>query len=135
VSVERIDESVFFSKGWKSLRDFYGISLGAWVSLIFVDEMKFVIKLKDRFNKMIKPPVFDPPMHFMIDKTNVQTTFDHNLPPFTPLISYHRDVNNFQIEFVKKLTEFDVSKDFLVWKMFVVRIFIFTNACLFLLGC
>lgn len=135
VLVERIDGSVFFSKGWKSLRDFYGISLGAWVSLIFVDQMKFVIKLKDRFGKVIKPPVFDPPMHFMIDKTNVQTTFDPNLPPFTPLISYHHDVNNFQIECVKKLTEFDVSKGFLVWKMFVVRIFIFTNACLFLLGC
>ncbi|AES98289.1 transmembrane protein, putative [Medicago truncatula] len=49
VLVERIDGSVFFSKGWKSLRDFYGINLGAWVSLIFVDQMKFVIKLKDRF--------------------------------------------------------------------------------------
>ena len=97
--------------------------------------MKFVIKLKDRFDKVIKPPFFDSPMHFMIDKTNVETTFDPNLPPFTPLISYHHDVNNFQREFVKKLTEFDVAKGFLVWKMFVVSIFIFTNACLFLLGC
>jgi hypothetical protein len=97
--------------------------------------MKFVIKLKDRFDKVIKPPVFDPPMHFMIDKTNFQTTFDPNLLPFTPLISYLHDVNNFQIEFVKKLIEFDVSNGFLVWKMFVVRIFVFTNACLFLLGC
>jgi hypothetical protein len=88
--------------------------LGAWVSLIFVDQMKFMIKLKDRFGKVIKPPVFDHPMHFMIDKTNVQTTFDPNLPSFTPLISYHHDVNNFQIECVKKLTEFDVSNGFLV---------------------
>jgi len=53
----------------------------------------------------------------VIDKTNVQTNFDPNLPPFTPLISYHHDVNNFQIEFVKKLTKFDVAKGFLVWKM------------------
>jgi hypothetical protein len=29
VLVERIYGSVFFSKGWKSLRDFYGISLDA----------------------------------------------------------------------------------------------------------
>ena len=104
VLVERIDGSVFFSKGWKSLRDFYGISLGVWVSLIFVDKMKFVIKLKDNFSKVIKPRVFDPPMHFMIDKTNVETTFDPNLPLFTPLISYHHDVINLQIKFVKKLT-------------------------------
>jgi len=28
VLVERNDGSMLFSKGWKSLRDFYGISLG-----------------------------------------------------------------------------------------------------------
>ena len=28
VLVERMNEFVFFSKGWKALRDFYGISLG-----------------------------------------------------------------------------------------------------------
>ena len=60
-----------------------------------VDQMKFVIKLKDRFGKVIKSLVFDPPMHFMTDKTNVETTFDPNLGPFTPLISDHHDVNNF----------------------------------------
>jgi len=97
--------------------------------------MKFVIVLKDRFDKVIKHPVFDPPMHFMIDKTNVQTTLDPNLPPFTPLISYHHDVNNFQIEFVQKLKEFDVAKGFLVWKMSIVSIFIFNSTCLFLLCC
>ena len=75
---------------------------------------QFAIVLKDMFDKVIKHLVFDPPMHFVIDKTNVQTTFDPNLPSFTPLISYHHDVNNFQIEFVKKLTEFDVAKGFSV---------------------
>jgi len=64
--VERINGSVFFSKGWKSLRDFYGISLGALGSLVFVGQGQFVIVLKDRCGKVIKPPVFDPPMHFVI---------------------------------------------------------------------
>lgn len=34
VLVERMNDFVFFSKGWKVLRDFHGISLGALVSLV-----------------------------------------------------------------------------------------------------
>jgi len=62
VLVEKMNEYVFFSKGWKALHDFYGISLGAWVSLTFVGQCQFVIVLKDRFGKVIKPLVFDPLM-------------------------------------------------------------------------
>jgi hypothetical protein len=85
VLVERMNESVFFSKGWKALRNFYGISLGSRVSLVFESQGQFVIVLKDRFGKVIKPPVFDPPIQFVIDKTNVQTTFDPNLLPFNSI--------------------------------------------------
>jgi len=38
VLAERMNDFVFFSKGWKALRDFYGISLGVWVSLVFVGQ-------------------------------------------------------------------------------------------------
>jgi len=82
---------------------------------------------------VIKPPVFDPPMNFVIEKTNVQTAFDPDLPPFTSLISYQHDVNSFQIEFVKKLSEYDVVKGFLVWKMSFVNIFLFKSAVFFFL--
>lgn len=39
---------------------------------------------------------------------------NHNLPPFVADLSYRHDNNNFQIEFVKKLTEYDVTKGFLM---------------------
>jgi len=77
VLVDSINGGFFFlTKGWKAIRDFYGISLGAWVTLIFVGVGRFDMKLTDRFHKTINYPVFDPAMHFLIDKTNVQTTFN-----------------------------------------------------------
>lgn len=36
VLVEWINGSFFLSKGWKALCYFYGICLGAWVTLVFV---------------------------------------------------------------------------------------------------
>ena len=36
VLVEKINGSVFLSKEWKALNDFYGIGLGAWVTLVLL---------------------------------------------------------------------------------------------------
>jgi len=81
VLVERINGHFFLTKGWKAIREFYGIGLGAWVTLICVVVERFDMVLRDRFHKTINYPVFYPPMHFLIDKTNVQTTFNDHLPP------------------------------------------------------
>jgi hypothetical protein len=35
VLVERNNATVFFTKGWNALRDFYKLKLGAWVTLVF----------------------------------------------------------------------------------------------------
>jgi hypothetical protein len=111
VVVERINGAVFFSKGWKAIGDFYGIGLGAWITLVFIGQGQFAMVLKDRFGKTIKPPIFDPPMRFVVDRTSVQLTFNDHLPPFT----YRHNINDMQIDFVKRLTEYDVTKGFLVW--------------------
>jgi len=112
VLVESINGDFFLTKRWKAIRDFYGIGLGAWVTLVFVDEGRFYMMLSDRFHKTIKYPVFDPPMHFLIDRTNVQTTFNHHLPPITSLLSYRHNISYMFIDFQKKLSEYDVTKDF-----------------------
>lgn len=70
----------FSTKGWKALRDFYGIRLGAWVTLVFVGMRQFAITLKARFGKNVKCPVFNLPMQFVIDKTSVQPTFNNVVP-------------------------------------------------------
>jgi len=35
ILLEKINGEIFFPKGWKALRDFYGIRLGAWITLVF----------------------------------------------------------------------------------------------------
>nr|ABD32470.2 hypothetical protein MtrDRAFT_AC151521g58v2 [Medicago truncatula] len=62
VLVDRIVGSVFLTKGWKAINDFYGLGLGAWVSLVFVPSGRFEMVVKDRFGKAIRCPYFDPPM-------------------------------------------------------------------------
>ena len=98
----------------KAIRDFYGIGLGAWVTLIFVVVRRFDMVLRDRFPKIINYPVFYPPMHFLIDKTNVQTTLNDYLPPITSLLSYRHNISDIFIDFQKKSSEYDVIKCFLV---------------------
>jgi len=99
VLVERINGHFFLTKGRKAIHDFYG---------------RFDMVLNDRFHKTIKYPIFDPPMHFLIDNTNVQTTFNDHLPPITSLISYRHNINDMFIDFQRNLSEYDVTKGFLV---------------------
>ena len=40
------------------MRDFYGITLGAWIILVFVGPGQFAINVKDQFGKTIKCPNF-----------------------------------------------------------------------------
>lgn len=123
ILVEKINGEFFFSKGQKALRDFYGIRLGAWITLMFVGLGKFAMVLKDMFGKVIKPSVFVPPMHFVVDRINVAPTFNNNLPPLTANLSFRHDNNNFAVNMMKKLTENDVSKGFLVGRMVCLFLF------------
>jgi len=82
--------------------------------LVFVWLGQFAVVLKDMFGKVIKAVVFYPPMHFFIDKTDVQPNFNNNPLPFTANLSYCHNNNNFTVEMAKRLTGYDVTKGFLV---------------------
>jgi len=114
VLVDRVNKAFFLTKGWKAIRDFYGIGLGAWLTLVFVGNRQFDILLTDRFHKSIVCLVFDPPMHFLFDKSNLQATFDDHLPPITSLLAYRHNITDMFLDFQKKLSEYDVTKGFLV---------------------
>lgn len=124
VLVDRINGSFSLSKGWKGLRDFYGIGLGAWVTLVFVAATHFAIVLKDRFGKNFIRAVFNPPMKFVIDKDGVLPTFNNDLTPLASALSYRHNVNNLNVQFLKFFTEYDVTSGFMVW--------IFLEVCYFL---
>lgn len=114
VLVDAISGNFFLTKGWKAIRDFYGLGLGAWVTLIFVDAGRFDMKLTDRFHNTIKYPIFDPPMNFLIDKTNVPTTFNQHLQPRTSILCYRHNISDMIISFEKKLSQYDVTRGALI---------------------
>jgi hypothetical protein len=48
VLVEKINNKVYLTWGWLALKDFYGISIGAWIPMVYTGMGKFGILLSDR---------------------------------------------------------------------------------------
>jgi hypothetical protein len=46
--------AAFMIKGWPALRDFYDLSLGGWVTIVFLRQGRFKIRVKDRFGKNVR---------------------------------------------------------------------------------
>lgn len=80
VLVQRNNGGIFLTKGWRALRDFYNVSLGAWVTVVLVGNGKFKIRIKDRFGKSIRYPTFIPTMKFVVNRIDE----DANLSPMFP---------------------------------------------------
>lgn len=107
--MERNHGGIFLTKGWRALHDFYNVSLGAWVTVVFVGNGKFKIRIKDRFGKTIRYPTVIPPMKFLIDKDEVYANFIHCIPsPFT------HDILNFQYTYEKKLDSDEIKNGVMV---------------------
>jgi len=109
VLVERNNGLIYLTTGWHALKDFYGVSLGSWVTMVFVGASKFGIHLKDRFGRMISTPKFIPSMRFQIEKqVNPFHTFDVLPSPFV------HDELNFRFSYEKRLTGDEYSGGFVV---------------------
>jgi hypothetical protein len=112
--VEKVNNSVYFTRGWAALRDFYDIRIGAWLTLLYMGSGKFFLSVHDRFQKMMQPPIFVPPMKFVIDLTNVPSYFVSNLPQSLESHTYIHDDDAFNLAIEKSLTFYDISTGFLV---------------------
>lgn len=65
VRIERINRTIFFTRGWAVLRDFYEITFGAWVTVVFLGLGRFQIKkIKCRVKRKINFPTFVTPIRF-----------------------------------------------------------------------
>lgn len=83
VLVERFNGNIYLTTGWHALKDFYGVCLGSWVTMVFVGMDKYVIHLKDRFRRNMSIPRFTPPMIFKLEKQVVPfNNFDVLPSPF-----------------------------------------------------
>lgn len=108
VLVERNNQGIYLTKGWHAIRDFYKVQFGAWVTIVFMGNGRFGIRIKNRFGKRIRCPTFNPPMNFRVHRNAVPVTLDW----FVPRPFMHDEVN-FQLTYEKKLAVADVESGFL----------------------
>jgi hypothetical protein len=46
VSIEKKNTKNYFTRGWSRLRDFYGIGLGGWATLLYISHLPFHIRVR-----------------------------------------------------------------------------------------
>ncbi|KAK2408379.1 hypothetical protein QL285_043896 [Trifolium repens] len=112
--VEKMNANVYLTRGWTALRDFYNIRIGAWVVLIYAGSSEFGLIVQDRFLKVIPPPLFVPPMRFMVDMTTIPSYFINNVPGAMQNRSCRHDPHYLHLCHDKKLTYYDISTGFLM---------------------
>jgi len=118
IRVERINGSIFLTKGLAALRDFYDISSGAWFTLVFMGLGRFQIKkLSSIIKRKINIPAFVPPMRFAVEKSGFPQFNHHGFPASVYDLSYRHDPAKFEIFYEKHLTSFDVTSGFVVSRM------------------
>jgi hypothetical protein len=92
-----------------SLRDFYHLSLGDRVILVFVTNGKFNIRLRDRFGGKVRCPKFCPSMKFSLDKNGVHFHLGNVFP-----VPFMHDEFNFQFIYEKRIYADELHSGFLV---------------------
>ena len=119
--VERIRGSIFLTRGWAALRDFYDIGLGAWFSLVFTGLGRFLIrKIKTRVKRIVTIPVFVPPMRFSIDKCVLPSNVSQPFPACILDLQFRHAPANFQLKYETNLTADDVNSGFLVRNLLTI---------------
>jgi hypothetical protein len=114
ILVDKVNDSIYLTKGWAALRDFYNTRIGCWMQLVYTRMNHFGVLVMDRLHNRIDPPNFVPPMRLVIDKIDVPPYFVDNLPDSPDLLAYSHDPSYFHILHDKVLNHFDVSSGFLV---------------------
>jgi len=69
--VERIRGRVFLTTGFNAIHDFYDVSLGGTLVMVFTGVGQFGINVINRSGRVVDPPLFIPSMKFEIEKTIV----------------------------------------------------------------
>ncbi|KAK2427525.1 hypothetical protein QL285_026099 [Trifolium repens] len=112
--VEKMNANVYLTRGWTALRDFYNIRIGAWVVLIYAGSSEFGLIVQDRFLQVIPPPLFVPPMRFVIDMTTIPSYFINNVLGAMQNLPCRHDPHFLHLCHDKKLTYYDISTGFLM---------------------
>ena len=119
VNVERINGNIYFTKGWGALRDFYDITFGVWITVVFLGLGRFQIKkIKCRVKRKINFPTFVPPIRFNIDRTVLPAPVHGVFPASVYDLAFRLEPSMFAMSCLKHLTEYDVKSGFWVSHQF-----------------
>jgi len=114
VKVEKIGGCIFLTTEIEVVRDFYDISLGAWLIVVFKGFGRFNIKkMVSRIKKNILFPLFDPLMRFAVDMNIGPAAIFNGFSASIDKLSYQHDKDNFNISYAKHLTDSDIKSGFL----------------------
>jgi hypothetical protein len=127
VLVDKINDNVYFTRGWSAIRDFYDIRFGAWLILMYTGMGYFGLTVEDRLHRLISPPTFVPLARFIIDKSYVPGDFVDDLPESTDLLAYSHPAAFYCVDYEKTLTYYDVCTGFLVSSLLLCSI----NCCIY----
>lgn len=106
---------VVFTNGWYSLRDFYDLEFGGWVTLVFVGRSQFGINVKDRLGMGVNYPNHDPLMRFIVYRDVVPLPLFDEISTSANIQAYQHEMRSFRFSYIKKLTRYyDVTTGFLV---------------------
>nr|ABD32816.1 hypothetical protein MtrDRAFT_AC150440g1v2 [Medicago truncatula] len=109
VYVEKHTSGIYLTRGWRALRDFYKLFLGAWVTMVFVGNGRFEISLEDRVGDKIQSAMFTPPMNFVIDRF----WLPFQMMDVVPIANVHSDMS-FLYSYQKKLSATELDSSWMV---------------------
>jgi hypothetical protein len=107
VNVERKNSKIYFTAGWSRLRDFYSITVGGWVTVLYVSPLLFYIRVRRITGLEVIYPEKNPPYRLVLNHECCHS-YVHGPVPFylAPSTFYHK--------LEKSLTSSDVTSGVLV---------------------
>ncbi|GAU50462.1 hypothetical protein TSUD_240600 [Trifolium subterraneum] len=67
VSVERKNDKIYFVQGWYRLKDFYGIHLGGWLTILYISPTIFHIRVRKNTGIEVQYPDQTPPQRILLN--------------------------------------------------------------------
>lgn len=112
IKVDRMGGCIVLTTGCGALRDFYNISTGLWITLLYMGFGKFHIKkIKSKTTKKMVIPIYDPLMRFENNRNVNHGALFHSLSESVHQLLYRQNSNNFHI-YCEKLLHHISTRDF-----------------------
>jgi len=130
LKVDKMAKCIVLTTGCGALRDFYNISSGVWMTLIYVGGGNFWIKkIRSKNKKKMVIPVCEPPMRFEIDRDVSHGVIFDGIVDSVYRLSYRHNPSNFSIYYERLLRQVDIASRYLV-RDYIDFCFGFNNVCL-----